>query len=540
MTLTVRDNDGATNSISKILQVKNTPPIADFNFTWNKTYTFNHPTDADIIRFIDNSTDSDGSIVAWKWSFDDPSTSDEQNPLHLFVDDGTYNVTLTIWDDDGASATITKEITIVNVPPIANFTWKPTAPIVSQNISFNDLSSDIDGVIVNYTWDFGDDSPPSYEQNPTHAYTLGGNYTVTLTITDDDNSKSSISKNISVENHAPTADFTWTPVDPTDLDNINFTDLSTDLDGNIVNWTWDFGDGNTSYEQNPQHKYKDNGPYMVTLTVRDLGHLTDSITKTIIVYNVPPVANFTWEPKTPTDKDMINFTDQSTDLNGEIKNWTWDFGDGSPPSYEQNPQHQYEDNGIFNITLTVVDDDGDSNTTTKTVVVGNLPPTADFIWNPLTISANQTVNFTDQSTDLDGEIVNWTWDFGDGNISYEQNPTHVYIKKGTYNVTLTIRDNDNATDDVTKTINVNIPPVAKFNYCPLYPKVNDSILFIDGSYDPDGQIINYTWSFGDGNISYEKNPRHTYTEAGNYIVNLTVKDELGAISWYEKTVTVAT
>ncbi|MCD6573922.1 MAG: DUF2341 domain-containing protein, partial [Thermoplasmata archaeon] len=172
------------------------------------------------------------------------------------------------------------------------------------------------------------------------------------------------------------------------------------------------------------------------------------------------------------------------------------------------------------------------------LVASNYAPVADFIYSPLNPTCADVITFIDKSYDNDGYIVNWTWDFGDGNISYEQNPQHQYASAGTYNVSLTVRDSDGATDSTYKIINVeNAPPVADFSYspCDLY-----EIQFNDKSYDSDGSIVNWTWDFGDGNISYEQNPKHKYAEQGTYNVTLIVTDNDGSVASMTKTIGVWT
>ena len=160
--------------------------------------------------------------------------------------------------------------------------------------------------------------------------------------------------------------------------------------------------------------------------------------------NKPPVANFTYSPLQPYDTDTITFADRSTDEDGSIVNRTWDFGDGSV-AYTQNPTHKYADNGTYVVKLTVKDDKGANASTSQIIEVRNKPPTALITYSPDKPKPKEDINFTSLSTDEDGSIVNYTWQFGDGNISYEQNPRHAYEKEGTYNVTLIVKDNDGAT-----------------------------------------------------------------------------------------------
>ncbi len=199
---------------------------------------------------------------------------------------------------------------------------------------------------------------------------------------------------------------------------------------------------------------------------------------TTIKYVGKPVANFTYNPIEPNTFDLIQFNDTSTDTAGEIVEWLWDFGDGNI-STEQNPTYQYSNNGVYNVKLTVTDDDYSSNTTTKQIQVYNTPPTADFNW--IQISGQINILFTDQSSDQDGTVVSWHWDFGDGNTGSGEIIQHTYSNIGIYNTTLTVTDNDGATDEITKQIIVtdNNPP-----------EINDNTA--DVAYTGDNFVFNAT------------------------------------------------
>jgi len=259
---------------------------------------------------------------------------------------------------------------------------------------------------------------------------------------------------------APIANFSYMPSSPTTQDTIHFYDESYDLDGYIINYTWNFGDGSYSYEKNPVHSYANDGIYNVTLIVKDDDGAMANITKQIVVSNVPPVANFSYSPENPTTADAIQFTDLSYDNDGIIVNYTWNFGDGSY-SYEKNPVHSYANDGIYNVTLIVKDDDGLNSCITKQITVLNHPPIANFSYMPLQPTTQDAIYFYDESYDLDGYIINYTWNFGDGSYSYEKNPVHSYANNGIYYVTLIVKDDDGAIASITKTISVesNNPPI---------------------------------------------------------------------------------
>ena len=154
-------------------------------------------------------------------------------------------------------------------------------------------------------------------------------------------------------NNAPEASFTEELYGMT----VNFTDTSSDADGDDLTYLWDFDDGTTNDSQNPVHTYIENGTYTVTLTVND-GTEESVSTKTIIVGNLVPAAEFIYEIENLT----VTFKDKSYDPNGDNLTYLWDFGDGTTND-SQNPVYTYTTNGIYNVTLTVTDPYGKTDTT---------------------------------------------------------------------------------------------------------------------------------------------------------------------------------
>ncbi|MCG2826687.1 MAG: PKD domain-containing protein, partial [Thermoplasmatales archaeon] len=404
--------------------------------------------------------DPDGEIINYTWDFGDGNTSYDVNVSHAYSLYGVYTVTLTVKDDWNATGQDT--ITVyVNALPRLNASVAPIEVYTYEDVTFNATAYDPDGWIVLYKWDFDNDGIFDYFSditgNTTHKYQDDGNYTAVLVVKDNNMTVSIFTVNITVNNRLPVANFTFTPETPTDLDEIQFTDHSIDPDANtfnyIVNWTWDFDNGNTSYEQNPAHNYSDNGVYIVTLTVRDNDGECANISREIYVANVVPTADFTFSPEHPATTDTVVFTLNCSDPDGWIVSYLMTFGDGNASTL-QNPTYKYVDNGTYIVTLTVTDNDGGITIVSKEITVLNVPPNVNFARSPETPTNLDVINFTDVSDDVDGFIINWTWDFGDGNISYEQNPKRAYSNNGNYSVTLTVIDNDGANSTITKQIQV--------------------------------------------------------------------------------------
>jgi PKD repeat protein len=160
----------------------------------------------------------------------------------------------------------------------------------------------------------------------------------------------------------PDADFTASPTSGAAPLEVDFTDQST---GNITSRTWDFGDGETSTQQNPTHNYEETGVYTVELTVSGPNG-SDIRTRSnyIEVEASPPLADFTASPTSGTAPLIVSFTDEST---GNITSRTWDFGDGET-STQMNPQHTYEDPGMYTVTLTARGPDGEDSETKQNLI----------------------------------------------------------------------------------------------------------------------------------------------------------------------------
>jgi PKD repeat protein len=170
----------------------------------------------------------------------------------------------------------------------------------------------------------------------------------------------------------------------------------------------------------------------------------------------------------------------------------------------------------------------------------NTSPDARFTISPNdNIYVNHQVSFMDKSKDKDGEIVAWNWDFGDNTTSNLKNPIHIYIKPGTYTVSLQVIDDYETKSNISfQNITVSFtPPYAAFITDPIYLgniEANSAIYFKDNSIPGDGNITEYLWDFGDGNTSNLTEFNHSYSKSGIYIVTLTIKDEYGEMDTTEK------
>ncbi len=496
MSLTVTDDAGGTDTATTTATIGegNQPPVSDPNGPYNGTVGVPVTFDGT------GSSDPDGTIVSYDWNFGDGNTGTGVSPTHTYAAPGTYNVTLTVTDDAGATDSAMTTANIVAAPqdPIADPNG-PYSGIAGAPVTFDGSGSfDPDGgAIASYAWDFGDGATGT-GVSPTHTYAVAGSYTVTLTVVDNEGATSApATTTASIDvNQAPTADPNGPYTGVVGV-NVMFDGTgSSDPDGTIASYDWDFGDGSTGSGAQPQHAYAAVGSYTVTLTVTDnLGAVSDPATTTadIVVGNLPPTADPNG-PYSGTVGVAVTFDGSgSSDPDGSIVSYVWDFGDGSTGNGVA-PSHTYATSGTFTVSLTVTDNAGatDTATTSATIGMGNQPPVADPN-GPYTGEVGIPLTFDGTgSSDPDGTIVSYDWDFGDGTVMLDAGPTpsHAYAAEGTYNVTLTVTDDAGATDSGGTTATISLADVFLSNL-KVPNKVNGKV----------GRVVNKTVDAkGDGTL----------------------------------------
>ncbi|MCB0640791.1 MAG: PKD domain-containing protein, partial [Phaeodactylibacter sp.] len=430
----------------------------------------------------------------WFWEFGDGNTSTDQNPSHSYAAAGLYTVALTIVTADGCSNYYCIFVSVGEGGGwddcFASFYYFPIDDLTMQ---FEDWSFGFFAPVVAWEWDFGDGSPLNNEPFPIHSYPDTGMYTVTLTITTQDGCTSSYSEVVYVgvdpggPCNCPTV---WDPVCVT-------------LAGGAV-LTFENGCiaecyGYTDYESCDP-------------------------------WGVDCYADFWWFQDDPSGFE-VDFEDFSTP---DAVSWNWDFGDGAV-STAQNPSHTYAADGEYLVTLTITTADGCTATATYPVWVGDGfpggPDCQAFFWFELDPDAPLTVTFEDLTV---GDVDTWSWDFGDGTTSTEQNPVHTYAAPGIYPVTLSTSSADCSstfvmlvwTDDG---IIYNEDCQALF-----IPVLNDlEVLFLDLSFGD--AIVEWNWDFGDASTSNEIWPVHTYAAEGIYDVVLSITTADGCSSEFSIT-----
>ncbi len=409
------------------------PPVADFGV--------DHTTGDAPLEVAFESLAS-GIVSTWSWDFGDGGVSNDVNPTHTYTTPGVYTVSLTL-TGPGGQDTETKfdYITVTTPPPIADFSATPTSGFKPLVVDFRDLSEG--GPVTSWAWDFGDGSQAT-ESFPIKTYDSAGTYTVSLTVSGPGGQDTLTQTDlITVIEPPPVPSFSGSPTSGQVPLDVSFSGEAVGL---VTSWSWTFGDGASSTEQSPTHVYEVPGDYTVTLTASGPGGMnTETKVGYIAAVFPPPVVNFSGAP-TLGDAPLVVAFD--VDVTGEVETLAWDFGDGGSSS-SPSPTHTYTTPGVYAVTLTA-SGPGGQDTAVKAGFVSVLfpAPIADFEAAPTSGFAPLIVDFTE--TAGGGPVSAWSWDFGDGATSADQNPQHVYGAAGTYTVTLTTVGPD-ASDTETKT-----------------------------------------------------------------------------------------
>jgi PKD repeat protein len=430
-------------------------------------------------QFTDASRDSDGRVVGWSWTFGDGGTSPEQNPSHTFAAAGTYTVTLTATDDDGGADPSTASVR-VQAPPPDN--QPPTAAFTTEcdelECDFDNDSDDPDGRIATFAWEFGDGGTSS-ERNPDHEYAAGGTYTVRLTVTDDDGATGTITQDVTVAEEAASTStrFEVDTPDPTVPGEVFTVRLSVRSNDGTPEGTATVSDGVDGCTITIA-----GGSGSCTLALTTVGDRT----------------------LTATFQGNADFATSSAEEDHRVN--------PAPPANEAPSANDDAASTAPGtpVTIPVRANDTDPEGATLSIINVSDPPNGTAVNN-----GDGTITYTPDAG-FGGATDVFTYSASDGSLSDEA------------------------------TVTVAIDPVQSENQAP--NAVIGSIsctgmtcTFTDASTDPDGEdtIAEWSWIFGDGETSTDRNPVHAYSAPDEYDVELRVTDDGGLSDTVSQQVTVA-
>ncbi len=484
------------------------------------------------------------NFTNWSWDFGDGSpTQTGQNINHSYTTTGTFTVVLTTTNVGGCTDTASTDISfqLLTGGFTADTTYGCSLPF---NVNYS--GSAVGTPPYTWAWDFSYEQSMGFMnestlQNPSYAYTYEDTFDVKMIVTDafgctDEMTLMGSNDSIWVLRSDP--NFFRSPWQGCAPLSVSFTDNSVVYMGSIASWAWNFddpvsGSNNTSSLQNPAHTFDSVGVYSVTLTMTNTLGCIESVTRTVRTGYPPLADSITISKDTACHGEPVLLEAFSTDTN--INGGMCNFGDGYSGSGWPAISHEFQDTGLITISLRPVYNGCPGDT----LVYGTiyiLPPKPIFTATPVfSCTPPLTVTFTNTSWDADSS----SWDFGDGTpLSTTVSPVHIYTTPGRHVVWLTVTNVNGCLDsDSTR---INIPqPTANFSATPTVGCTPLTVNFTDFSFNYISlwvyRIVSWSWDFGDGNVSSQRYPIHTYTTTGSFTVTLTITDAVGCTHTLVKT-----
>ncbi len=467
-----------------------------------------------VVSFQDLST---GNPASWSWDFGNGNTSTLRNPTATYFTTGTYSVSLTVTNASGSNLLTRNQYITVYETPSAAMDANPLTGCFPLHVQcFDHSTAGAGNTNTTWLWDFGNGTTSTL-QNPATTYTTAGSYTLTMKVTNDKGCVATVNRQHYIDvTDGVIAGFTHTdPQECAAPSTVQFTNTSTGP--GVMGWHWDFGDGTTSSSQHPAHTYNANGTYTVTLVAFSPSGCADTFRLSpLVIGSVHSAISFTNPVCVNNPAVFTNAT-----VPAPVSAF-WTFGNGSY-STGIDASFNYTVPGNYTVTLYNTFDNCEDSVSVNLTVLPQ--PTANFTSSNTTFcTIPATVSFQDLSS---GSPSSWAWDFGDGNTSTLQNPSHTYFTPGTYNVSLTVYNAGGCFSRIIKerlvvirraTININNLPAegcVPFTITPV-PVITNS-----------APIIAYQWNFGDGSTSTLQNPVHTYNTQGSFTVQLIITTNTG-------------
>lgn len=485
MEIEVLDNTtGCDTAFGRYLYVPHTP-VASFDAS--------DICLGDVAQFKNTSTLAGTSYIVTSWEFDDPDASvmdDNSDIKDGFWQYTTYgndvNVEMTVANGQYPKFEYTA-FNLIDVTPKPEIDFKVLNACEGLPVTIVNSTTLPTSSAISYAWDFGGEST-STDVNPSYTFSTPGQRQITV-VASANGCDASLTKN-AYQFEKPVASFTSTG--ECNFVDVDFTNTSTIPNGAGMGYAWDFDGVGISRLESPSYAFATAGAKSVTLTATSEFGCVDAVTQ-VVNLNVSPEADFTFDAAcnlTPTNFTRTGSADpaQST--------WTWDFN-GESTSGIENPSYLFSNVGTKEVTLTIDDVNGCSNSITKELEVV-LQAVADF--EAGSVCEGDKAVFTNSSTVAAGDL-SYVWSFGDGVSSSDLSPTHVYGAPNTYNVTLEAIVAGGCSDQVTKQVTVNAAPDATF----MAARDGRTVVFTGPAGNDE-----YRWTFGDGGRDQSQSPTYTY------------------------------
>ena len=512
-------------------------------------------------------------LHTFMWDFGDGELDTAFNNImdHVYLDDDEFNIQLIVKDNSNDADTISSKIFIKNISPKIKATIPGNGDEgtpVSFSLSIKDEGKND---THNISWDMGDgstNSAPTF----THSYKDNGEYTINISVEDDDGGKDSWVQKIKIFNLPPTLEFSIPDSSfegQAELFNVNAEDKGAN---DKLTFLWSFGDGSTDSNKQASYKYLDDGQFNVFITVKDNDGGTTTLNQLIDIKNVAPILKVTIPKKKYEGSKIDIIAEVESDPGLQDKHvFQFSYGDGT---VTDKPYHIYQDNGEFEIQVVLDDGDGGRDTLSQSITIVNLPPK---ILGTLIQEANEG-ELLDLNLSVEDpgnmDTHSYYWDFGDGSSDSVLQTQHIFDDDGKYELLIKVTDDDGAVDSMKHEITIsNLPPTLSASFVSSSKvqipqdqggsedmgNINQSIDITEGDSEQNsptgdkdatvffnamvvdsGKVDTHTfiWDFGDGTSSTEAKVEHTYTSNGIFPVSIIAMDDDRGSDTLSQTITI--
>jgi gliding motility-associated-like protein len=481
------------------------------------------------INFQDNSS---GNITKWNWDFGNGNKSQVQNPSAIYISSGFYTVILIVESNTGLKDTIVKTNYIeVFKNPIANFSAVKTTGCINELITFEDKSLQGTGKINNYTWDFGNGNIAKLA-NPSTAFDKEGRYDITIIVKDENGCEASKRTNQYITiNPLPKPDFDADKTSGCDSPfMVSFNNKSNDQ---TAKYFWNFGDGNTSTNNNPNHIYHQKRNYNVSLTMTGKNGCVNTVIKTSYISIQSVTADFSIGETEFCDNEPVFFVNLSSPSNNSMR-YYWEFGNLGNTS-SRNPNYTFKESGEYNVKLKAF--------IPGTTCIDSIEKVVNLIIFPVLdiqpIISDSHLCYVPHRVDFSpsAPVKSAFWQFTSNPSDYSKSPTtsFMYYDAGSYDITYKFVDLNGCI--IENTLNKKI-------------KAEAPELFIDGDSagcipttrsfyplikDSDYPLTKFKWYLDNVLVSTGSMVNYEFVEAGNGTMRLEVENQFGCV--YKKTET---
>ncbi|MEL6671711.1 MAG: PKD domain-containing protein [Bacteroidota bacterium] len=477
------------------------------------------PGESYICDFSSPISFTDSSIIplTWYWDFGDGDTSNLQNPVHTYTQEGTFPIQLLVTND--STGCVDSTAGLVRVLRVeADLGLDVNSGCEPLTVTFTDSS--LNG--LSFQWDYGNgQSNFTPISTAIRVYPDTGTYTVVYTVRNQIGCQDDTVLLNHINVYEPKVDFLVSDTIACVPEDFQFTNLTVSK-APIVNWLWEFGLPNdTSNLQDPLYTVGAPGSYTVSLTATDSAGCVGKMTYPDLIYATQPIPDFSVTHPINCLNNPISFTNNSTGLG---LTYFWDFGDNTT-SNATNPIHSYAANGVYDVSLTITDVQGCDTTLFMPSLITIAEP-------EVTLQADTTyANCPPLLVNFQGITVSphpfsiWSWDFGDNTGSAGVSPSHVYIDAGTYSVGVIATTSAGCADTVLLTDLIQVDgPKGDFDFTPKQLCPGSSVTF---SSTGTPNIAQWTWDFDNGVLGAGDTTAYTYHQTGVYYPKLILEDSAG-------------